>query len=598
MKSKRSKTSVEKPKSKKPLKTYGKSSQDIFDFQGGSDGELDIRSSMETGQKLGKRKRIDHSKVDHAASRRGSQEDVTRRPITSSGEDTKLLSTSSKSHETSSVGEKGVYLQGSMAPPASKSTVFEQSQRSQTEKISIIADSAYSESTTSNVISPVGGNYSGTDSHDPMSAPSGLGCTEVDRECPPDLAHSVKFGSMHADGAMNRADLQPIDEPAPSSSASKISRSETITVKRTSQAKNAFEKLTSHLDSEHLDKPFARESSAMSKPVMPLSGVLETEGTQDELSLSIPEAVSRHATAPAKALKRSMETNNETVNELDFEDHDIGIPKERYQPRPSKRRSGAGDGEILVPVDFSKRPEAIGKGKRKTKRHKTTAFQELLPPDEDEDEEIKVVPNPRFEIPEKKPPKTSTEEDRLDAGKNDCTDQSRPESESEPKQTAKSTGQKKRGRPKKVVTNLSEEIVVDKAEGEHDQDNTETEEPIIPATTKKSQKRTKSKELPAPIIDERNGNDDNTPIIENDPEDPPTNILGDSNNNINRAAKPSSATSPPLKANPPPETPRKPTTPAPKGPDKHSPISSGKVAFRVGLSKRARIAPLLRIVRK
>ena len=597
MKTKRSKTSVEKPKSKKPLKTYGKSSQDIFEFQGGSDGELDIRSSIETGQKPGKRKRIEHSKVEPASSRRGSQEDFMRRPITSSGENTKLLSTNSKSHETSSASERGVYLQDSMAPPPSKSTVFDQSQRSQTEKIAIIADSAYSESTTSSVIPPAGGKFSGTDSQDPMSAPSGLGCTEIDRECPLDFAHSVKLRSMHSNEAINRTDLQPNDEPAPSSSASKDSPSETITVKRTNQAENAFKKPTSHLDSRHLDTPFDPDSSAMSKPVMPLSGVLETEGTQDELSLSIPEAVSKHATEPAKALKISMETNNETVNGLDFEDHDIGIPKERYQPRPSKRRSGAGDGEILVPVDFSKRPEAIGKGKRKTKRHKTTAFQELLPPDEDEDEEVKVVPNPRFEIPEKKPPKTSTEEDRPNAGKNDCTDQIRPESESEPKQTAKSTGQKKRGRPKKVVTNLSEETVVDEAEGEHDQDKSETEEPIIPATAKKSQKRTKSKELPASIIDDRNGNDDDAPVIENDPEDPPANILGDSNNNINRAARPSSTTSP-LKANPPPETPRKSTTPSLKGPDKHSPISSGKVAFRVGLSKRARIAPLLRIVRK
>ncbi|KAL4803838.1 hypothetical protein BDV18DRAFT_39890 [Aspergillus unguis] len=52
----------------------------------------------------------------------------------------------------------------------------------------------------------------------------------------------------------------------------------------------------------------------------------------------------------------------------------------------------------------------------------------------------------------------------------------------------------------------------------------------------------------------------------------------------------------------PPETPQKgtdPKTPAIKGPGKHSPISStSKVPYRVGLSKRARIAPLLKIIKR
>ncbi|KAL2849577.1 hypothetical protein BJY01DRAFT_142484 [Aspergillus pseudoustus] len=52
----------------------------------------------------------------------------------------------------------------------------------------------------------------------------------------------------------------------------------------------------------------------------------------------------------------------------------------------------------------------------------------------------------------------------------------------------------------------------------------------------------------------------------------------------------------------PPETPRKttdPKTPSNKGPGKHSPISSTcKVPYRVGLSKKARIAPLLKIIKR
>ncbi|KAL4762492.1 uncharacterized protein BDW70DRAFT_133878 [Aspergillus foveolatus] len=52
----------------------------------------------------------------------------------------------------------------------------------------------------------------------------------------------------------------------------------------------------------------------------------------------------------------------------------------------------------------------------------------------------------------------------------------------------------------------------------------------------------------------------------------------------------------------PPETPQKRTdskTPSVKGPGKHSPISStSRVPYRVGLSKKARIAPLLKIIKR
>lgn len=61
------------------------------------------------------------------------------------------------------------------------------------------------------------------------------------------------------------------------------------------------------------------------------------------------------------------------------------------------------------------------------------------------------------------------------------------------------------------------------------------------------------------------------------------------------------AGAPPTKMNPtasiaPPQ--QTPTKEAKKGPDQHSPLQSGKVPYRVGLSKRTRIAPLLKIIRK
>ncbi|KAJ5783084.1 hypothetical protein N7457_004858 [Penicillium paradoxum] len=89
--------------------------------------------------------------------------------------------------------------------------------------------------------------------------------------------------------------------------------------------------------------------------------------------------------------------------------------------------------------------------------------------------------------------------------------------------------------------------------------------------------------------------------VENDPsaiQNPEQNGNGNSAPDINVPATTSDE--------PPPQTPSKPDaasviTPrnTGKGPDKHSPISArSAVPYRVGLSKRARIAPLLKIVRK
>lgn len=63
------------------------------------------------------------------------------------------------------------------------------------------------------------------------------------------------------------------------------------------------------------------------------------------------------------------------------------------------------------------------------------------------------------------------------------------------------------------------------------------------------------------------------------------------------------ASTPPTKASatnvtgiPPPT--QTPTKDSKKGPDQHSPLQSGKVPYRVGLSKKTRIAPLLKMIRK
>ena len=607
LKTKRSKTSIEKPKAKKPLKTYGKSSQDIFEFHGGSDGELGNTPRIDFGHNAEQRKSNEKRKIDRASSRRGSQDEgVARKLITSSGGDTELLSTDPKINELLSTAEKDGFVQSSMPPPASKSTSSDQPQRSQTDKIPTSANPAPLGPATTNLLPSATAIYHESQSDDTMSAPMRPSRGKYDEKRPQDLAQSVHLQSMCSDEATRRVDLHLTGSQASSLGALEVIPNKTIATEGTKRSTNVSEEFDLHLESSHLDSPLDPQMSTTINPVVLLPALTDTESAQDELSLSIPEAASKTVTKSTKASKRKRDVDDEPLDELGSDDNALGLPKEHYQPRPSKRRSGGGDGEIVVPADFSKRPEAIGKRKRKTKRHKTTAFQELLPKDEDadEDEEIKVVPDPRFEIPEKKTPKTSTESDQPDVERIDNTEEIQPEALPEPNQAVKSTSQKKRGRPKKVVTTISEEIVLHEVDTDHDQEGVEIEEHVISATAKKSRQRSKTKETATPLTDGQDNNNNNNvgPAAQDDSEAPPasTNILNDITGNIN-LPNPMTNSSPsmsPIKHNAPPQTPHKSTSLALKGPDKHSPISIGKVSYRVGLSKRARIAPLLRIVRK
>ncbi|KAM0802959.1 hypothetical protein BDR22DRAFT_75124 [Usnea florida] len=524
------------------------------------------------------------------------------RPFTSSGGDTELLSAEPQPYGVSSAGQKDVSPWSSMPPPASRFTSFEKSQRSEISTTPTTTNIVPPELITKNVDFPAEAIYFETQSDTPKpNLTEGLRNGD-NKERSQLLSQHVRSDSMRLKNGMKPIDHQPTDETAPSSSASKISPSQIFTVRNTDQTSLVSHGLGSRLENEQIRPQVDCNLSTMANPVVLLPAFTDTEVGQDELSLFVPEISNRSPAKPAKTLKRKRDTDDKNVEELDADDCAIGIPKEHYQPRPSKRRAGGVTEEVVVPTDFSKRPESIAKGKRKTKRHKTTAFQELLPKDEDEgeDEEVKMMPDPRFEIPEKKQPNSSMERDQPDVERNHNTDESRPKVQPEPKQAAVANGQKKRGRPKKAATNLSEGPVSDDVEADHDQEDAETEEPTVSATASRSQKMTKTAGPPKPITHEQEGSNNNrAETAEEDSEDIPANVLCENHVNI-IASEPVANKIPeisPAKSCPP-ETPRKSAAPVPKGPDKHSPISSGKVAYRVGLSKRARIAPLLRVVRK
>ena len=139
--------------------------------------------------------------------------------------------------------------------------------------------------------------------------------------------------------------------------------------------------------------------------------------------------------------------------DLVSDDIAIGLPKEQYRPRPSRSRANAED--LVAPVDFSKRPEAVAKTtvkpKRKNKRCKTTCFEELRPAkDEMEEDDEMREQSKELDIPVWK---DSMPEPQLVIGVKDAKDDKsvaiEDETSTEP-EAAIVRPKKQRGRPKKT----------------------------------------------------------------------------------------------------------------------------------------------------
>ncbi|KAL9008214.1 MAG: hypothetical protein Q9173_006639 [Seirophora scorigena] len=96
----------------------------------------------------------------------------------------------------------------------------------------------------------------------------------------------------------------------------------------------------------------------------------EMDGGHDELSLSAaspPHGKGGQGKRPETTDFKAVQLDNSGPDNLVPD-----LPQERYQPRPSRSRSALTSDELLIPEDFSQRPEALAKSKGKTKRRKTT----------------------------------------------------------------------------------------------------------------------------------------------------------------------------------------------------------------------------------
>lgn len=314
---------------------------------------------------------------------------------------------------------------------------------------------------------------------------------------------------------------------------------------------------------------------------------------QDELSISEPMPGPRNAKSKLSKLTWNQQEGGDLpINGPGSDEIIDGLPAEQYKPRPSRSRSGHGDFDLLIPVDFSKRPEISAK--RKNNRRKTTAFERPVH-DSEEDREIVQSRNPVVIIETR----SNVESSSVAVGNSSLPtarkDQLQEVQDAE--LVTKSVTSKKRARPRKQLPGSTEEL---------DAPNVETEDPLGQPEPKISGESSPSKPLRkkrkvSPERPTRNVSDSESCDEDIEPKtgsrSPNTILKGLTPPSSSPSTKCTSGTSElpsPRKALIPPQTPQKPI----KGPDKHSPLANSKVAYRVGLSKRARIEPLLRIVRK
>ena len=630
-KMRRIKTTVEKSKQKKLLKTYGSQGRDLFEFHGASDGEMDntLRNELELPN-LKRRKQVKHEEIGN----------VVETWASSSG-DTEVI------EPRTSFTDNDISAGSSMPPPALKAMLFEQTSRS--EPSLVLADSSTSPRPTIDTCPLQPSKFD-----DRMPTPTLSSRRRADETNPLDFA-SATSSQKRPRAEMEETNLEQFGTTEANSSASILSPS------KTTPDNSGFHPPDPSME----DNPAQTVKFAVKKPVVVLPQPPRNDEGQDELSLPTlkPDVSSK---SQVKESKRHYKDNGQ-VDELGSDDIAIGLPKEHYQPRPSKFRSGRGNGEVIVPADYSRRPETTAKKKRKLSRRKTTAFHELIPKeeDEDDDDENEVISRPSFRSPNLRAAEPTKGQDELKYVREDGAEIVREDGELEDKPTARPTKPtvqaKQRGRPRRRANEASENKsachdMSDSEPGEDEQNredsHAETEQESGPESkagrkaatkalgAKKQRGRPKkgaAETFPSKPTDEKLDesnqgrstptkakpdvtvkgprkrgeclkaisnelvrDSDEEPLAADESEELPRNILHETGDNIILPKSPDGADKSPSPTNPtsaPPETPHKAAAPQ-KGPDKHSPISSGKVAYRVGLSKRARIEPLLRIVRK
>ncbi|KAL8731176.1 MAG: hypothetical protein Q9166_003583 [cf. Caloplaca sp. 2 TL-2023] len=339
----------------------------------------------------------------------------------------------------------------------------------------------------------------------------------------------------------------------------------------------------------------------------------DLDGGHDELSLSVtssPSSIKKQM----KAGTRTSPAKADPASEPEPQHFDLipDLPPEKYQPRPSRSRSALAVDEIVIPTDFSKRPEAITKKRNKSKRQKAAAS-------EKPEQSIRASPRRRQAKAEVQASEEQTKIEEEQDPEKDPVILNQLDSQTstacpvkDPFPPKKSRGRPKKGQPMEPavdppVTQFPS-VNIDVA--------TEISSPVkltpAPASSKRGRKRKKTspeKELSTAIVHDDAPSDEE----QKDLEPPSKNVLTDTDPNIQhstietpflqettpKTSKAESETSHVFpKATEPPE---KPTKQTPVKVEEKKPLGLAKdspAKYRVGLSKSQRIPSLLRVVRK
>lgn len=408
-------------------------------------------------------------------------------------------------------------------------------------------------------------------------------------------------------------------------------------------------------------------TAGLFRPMVVLPEAPNESLSMNNVSMPAPDV---HVTKTVKISdERKLRQHNQTAaDDLGSDDMSIGLPKEQYKPRPSRSRGTQNDDELMVPVDYSKRPETVAMGRKETKKKgcKQSVSAEVIAKTEREeqaDEKDRDVSESEVTLSEIKPPGSPTNaEDQIGdvrpatASKTETievddhstqgstkkgpkpkrqrgrpkkaagvdllaprVEQGMREDHSEPKKHTASTSRK----PAKGGQSKKSQSVVD-SDSENEEENMEkptkcdhssktsqsdvnSDSESEAVTSRRLSKRRQSGKKPWSVLD--SDSESGAEIPEEHKPDPqghhdpgPESIaLKESSGNRGNAKLTSKTTNNAVAAQPetlPPVTPPKAAASTPKGPIKNSPVSTGLSKYRVGLSKRARIEPLLRIVRK
>ncbi|KAI4233168.1 MAG: hypothetical protein LQ352_008276, partial [Teloschistes flavicans] len=126
----------------------------------------------------------------------------------------------------------------------------------------------------------------------------------------------------------------------------------------------------------------------------------EQEDRDFALALKLREEEEKEVAAQRRRRRNSNKESQPTADDLMPD-----LPVEQYQPRPSRSRSARTMDDLIVPSDFSKRPEALAKkkekGKEKVKRGKSTAGDEPQRGEpQQQEEQRKLKPDSKSPEPE------------------------------------------------------------------------------------------------------------------------------------------------------------------------------------------------------